>query len=71
MIVKSNERKWNKVQRELEAKLERLSKEASAAASLDGTLDERTDAYCAVFSRAGVSLNRDEIRAKLAARLGG
>lgn len=70
MSAKFNDRNWKRRQREIEAKFERLSEEASAAASEDGTLDERTDAYCAVFSRAGVPLDRDEIRAKLASQLG-
>lgn len=70
MSMKFNDREWTKMQSKIEANFERLSQEASAAASREGTLDERTDAYCAVFARDGITLDRASIRAELAEQLG-
>ncbi|RYD00111.1 hypothetical protein SJ20_05810 [Micrococcus sp. MS-ASIII-49] len=70
MRIKFNEREWSKYESELQVEFDPLSDEASAAASREGTLDERTDAYCAVFAREGVQLDRGAIRAELAKQLG-
>ncbi|MCV7512447.1 hypothetical protein [Micrococcus luteus] len=69
MSIKFNDREWAKMQAQLEDQSARLSAEASAAASQGGSLDERTDAYCAVFAREGIDLNRGEIRRQLQAHL--
>lgn len=70
MSMKFNDREWAKMQSAFEGDFARLSEEASETASQAGTLDERTDAYCTVFAREGIDLNRTEIRGKLQQQLG-